>query len=102
MTPTKPTTIDAYIAGFPEDVRHLLEQLRATVKAAAPEAVETIKYGMPTLVQHGNLVYFAAFKNHLGFFAAPTSVAAFEQELAPYRQGKGSVSFPSISLYRWS
>lgn len=96
MAPTvpRPKNIDEYIAGFPADVQLILEQVRATVKAAAPAAAETIKYAMPTFTLNGNLVYFAAFKNHVGFYPTPTGVAEFKQDLAPYRQGKGSVQFP--------
>lgn len=94
LTQTKPRTVDEYIATFPADIQHLLEQLRATVTQAAPAAVETIKYGMPTYVLDGNLVYFAAFKNHLSFFAAPTSVQAFKEQLATYKTGKGSIQLP--------
>ena len=93
-TMEKSSTIDAYIASFPEDVQALLQQVRATIQKAAPEATETINYGIPTFKLHGNLVHFAAFKAHIGFYPAPTGLAAFQEALAPYKQGKGSVQFP--------
>jgi len=86
--------IDSYIAGFPEDIQKRLEQVRATIRKAAPKAEEAIKYAMPTFVLQGNLVHFAAFKNHIGFYPAPTGMAAFKKDLAPYKTGKGSVQFP--------
>ncbi len=89
----KPETIDAYIAGFPEDIQQMLQAIRETVQKAAPEAEETIKYDMPTYVLNGNLVFFAAFKKHIGFYGVPTGNAAFP-ELSAYKEGKGSVQFP--------
>jgi uncharacterized protein YdhG (YjbR/CyaY superfamily) len=74
-------------------VRVVLEQLRATVRAAAPEATEAIKYAMPTFVQHGNLVHFAAFKNHIGFYPAPSGIEAFKADLAVHDQSKGAIRF---------
>jgi uncharacterized protein YdhG (YjbR/CyaY superfamily) len=94
MTATKRTSIEAYIAGFPEDVQRILEQLRATIKKAAPDAEETISYTIPTFTLNGHLVYFAAFKNHIGFYAIPSGNKAFEKELSIYKGGKGSVQFP--------
>ena len=89
-----PQTIDAYIAGFPEDVQAILQQVRRTIHEAAPEATEAISYQMPTFKLHGNLVHFGAFKNHIGFYPVPSGMAAFAAELAAYKQGKGSVQFP--------
>jgi len=87
--------VDEYIKAFPKDVRDLLEKMRTTIKKAAPGAVEVISYQMPTFKLKGkNLVYFAAFKNHIGFYPVPSGVAAFKEELSPYKQGKGSVQFP--------
>lgn len=86
--------IDAYIAGFPPEVRQLLELVRAAIREAAPDAKETISYAIPTFAQHGNLVHFAAFKNHIGFYGTPDGHAAFATELSIYKQGKGSVQFP--------
>ncbi len=88
------TTIDAYIADFPESTQALLEQVRQTVREAAPDAEEAISYGMPTLKLNGNLVHFAAFKNHIGFYPAPQGLDAFKEELAGYKGVKGSVQFP--------
>ena len=73
-----PQTIDAYIAGFPEDVQAILQQVRRTIHEAAPEATEAISYQMPTFKLHGNLVHFGAFKNHIGFYPVPSGMAAFE------------------------
>lgn len=89
-----PTTIDEYIAGFPPDVQSMLGQIRKTIREAAPEAEETIKYQMPTFMLKGNLVYFAAFEKHIGFYPIPSGIEAFKAELAAYEQGKGSVRFP--------
>ena len=90
----KPKNIDAYIAGFPEDVQKILEHVRATVREAAPDAQEAIRYAMPTFILNGNLIYFAAFKNHIGFYATPTGHEAFKKDLSGYKTGKGSVQFP--------
>jgi len=87
-------TIDEYINTFPEDVRNILNELRQTIKEAAPEAEETINYQIPTFTLHGNLVHFAAFKNHIGFYPTPTGMEAFKKELSPYKGAKGSVQFP--------
>ncbi len=89
-----PQTIDEYIAGFPPDVRQILEQVRRAIREAAPDAQEAIKYRMPTFVLNGNLVHFAAYKNHIGFYPTPTGIAAFRKELALYKSAKGSVQFP--------
>jgi uncharacterized protein YdhG (YjbR/CyaY superfamily) len=88
------TSIDEYIAGFPEDVQKLLQELRVTIKVAAPEATEKISYGMPAFALKGNLVYFAAHKNHIGFYPAPRGINAFEEELSAYEGSKGTVQFP--------
>jgi uncharacterized protein YdhG (YjbR/CyaY superfamily) len=87
-------TIDEYIAGFPEDIREILEKVRETIRQAAPEATEKISYQMPTFYLNGNLVHFAAFKKHIGMYPAPSGVAAFQEELAPYVKAKGSIQFP--------
>jgi len=94
MAAAKPTTVDAYIANFPEEVQILLAQVRSTVKQAAPDAEERISYAMPGYYLNGHLVFFATFKNHVGFYATPTGHEAFAEELAKYKQGKGSVQFP--------
>lgn len=90
----QPATIDEYIAGFPPDIQEILQKIRAIIHEAAPEVEEAMKYRMPTFMLNGNLVYFAAFKNHIGFYPIPTGIEAFKQELSAYEQGKGSVQFP--------
>lgn len=87
-------SIDEYIATFPADIQKILQEIRATIKAAAPEAEEKISYQMPTFFLNGNLVYFAAFKNHIGFYPTPTGIEAFAQDLSQYKSAKGSVQFP--------
>jgi len=91
---TKFEDIDSYIASFPEETRKLLQQLRITISKAAPEAKETINYGMPTFTLKGNLVHFAAFKNHIGFYPTRSGIEAFKKELSVYEGAKGSVQFP--------
>jgi len=88
------TSIDEYIASFPADVQERLRQMRAAIREAAPEAQEKISYQMPTFFLQGNLVHFAAFKNHIGFYPAPRGIEAFKDELAAYEGAKGSVQFP--------
>ena len=88
-------TIDEYIEASPKDVQGILQRLRLTIRKAAPEAVETISYQMPTFKLNGKgLVYFAAFKNHIGLYPIPSGIEAFKKELSRYKQGKGSVQFP--------
>jgi uncharacterized protein YdhG (YjbR/CyaY superfamily) len=94
MTTAKPKTIDEYIAGFPEETQVILEQVRATIKKAAPDAKETISYAIPTFTLNGNLVHFAAFKTHIGFYSTPSGTDAFQEELSKYKTGRGSVQFP--------
>ena len=94
MNTTQPSTIDAYIAGFPPDVQAILQEIRRTIHAAAPGAQETIKYQIPTFTLNGNLVHFGAFKNHIGFYPTPSGTERFQQELSVYKSGKGSVQFP--------
>ncbi|MCC6281555.1 MAG: DUF1801 domain-containing protein [Saprospiraceae bacterium] len=94
MMQNAPTTIDAYIAEYPKDIQEKLEQMRTTIQQAAPEAIEAMKYAIPTFVLHGNLVHFAAFTHHIGFYATPTANEAFAKDLAPYKMGKGSIQFP--------
>jgi uncharacterized protein YdhG (YjbR/CyaY superfamily) len=86
--------IDKYIAGFPKDVQDILEKLRATIQKEAPDAEETINYGIPTFTLKGNLVHFAAFKKHIGFYPTPTGIEKFKNELSAYEMAKGSVQFP--------
>ena len=86
--------IDRYIMGFPMETQKLLMQMRAAIVKAAPEAIELISYGMPGYKYKGTLVFFAAFKNHIGFYALPTALIAFKEELSIYKSAKGSVQFP--------
>jgi uncharacterized protein YdhG (YjbR/CyaY superfamily) len=86
--------IDAYIATFPTEVQERLQALRAAIRAAAPQAVETFSYQMPTFNLKGNLAHFAAFKHHIGFYPAPSGIAAFQEALSRYKGAKGSVQFP--------
>jgi uncharacterized protein YdhG (YjbR/CyaY superfamily) len=89
------STVDEYISLYPPEVKALLMKIRALIKKKAPQAEERIAYGMPAYKLNGKpLVYFAAFKTHIGFYATPTGHEAFAQELSAYKQGKGSVQFP--------
>jgi uncharacterized protein YdhG (YjbR/CyaY superfamily) len=86
--------IDEYIAGFPRDVQQILQKIRTTIRRAAPQAEEAISYQMPTFRLEGNLVHFAAFKNHIGLYPTPSGTEKFREELSPYQTGKGSIRFP--------
>lgn len=88
------TEIDKFIAGFPEDIQEILKKIRQTIREAAPEAEETINYGIPTFTLKGNLVHFSAFKNHIGFYPTPSGIEEFKKELSSYEMAKGSVKFP--------
>lgn len=90
----KPRTIDEYIAGFPREIQVTLENIRKTVREAAPDAEERISYQMPTFTLKGTLVHFAAFRKHIGFYPTPTGIRKFKNELAGYEGAKGSVQFP--------
>ena len=94
MMTSKPKSVDEYIASFPVEIQEILEQVRQTIKKAAPDAEEKISYAIPTFALHGNLVHFAAFKNHIGFYALPSGNEKFQKELASYTVGKGSIQFP--------
>lgn len=87
------SSIDEYISDFPEETQNKLKEMRKVIHETAPDAIEKIAYGMPTFYQNGNLVHFAAFKNHIGFFPAPSGIDAFEEELSKYRTGKGTLQF---------
>jgi uncharacterized protein YdhG (YjbR/CyaY superfamily) len=89
-----PTTIDEYIAGFPAEIQAVLEKVRLTIREAAPDAQETIGYGIPTFTYYGNLVHFGAYKKHLGFYPAPRGIEKFKDELSVYEGAKGTVQFP--------
>jgi uncharacterized protein YdhG (YjbR/CyaY superfamily) len=86
--------MDEYIAGFSPDVQEILKKIRLLIKEAAPDAEETIKYRMPTFTLKGNLVHFAAFKNHIGFYPTPTGTEKFRNEISVYQGAKGSIRFP--------
>lgn len=88
------SNIDEYISGFPEEVQKRLQQIRKVIQKAAPEAVEAISYQMPTFKLNGNLVHFAAFNKHIGFYPAPQGIEQFKEELSKYKGAKGSVQFP--------
>lgn len=89
-----PDNINEYIEGFPDDVREILEKIRETIRKAAPKAEEAIKYQIPTFTQKGNLVHFAAYKKHIGFYPGSTGIERFKNELSAYEGAKGSVRFP--------
>jgi uncharacterized protein YdhG (YjbR/CyaY superfamily) len=91
---TAPKSMDDYIAEFPKDVQEILENIRRTIRKAAPDAEETINYQMPTFTLKGNLVHFAAYKKHVGFYPTPTGIEKFKKELSVYEGAKGSVRFP--------
>jgi uncharacterized protein YdhG (YjbR/CyaY superfamily) len=94
MKTNKPNLVDDYIAGFPPELQTVLEQIRQTIRKSAPGVSEKISYAIPTFDLNGTLVHFAAFKNHVGFYATPTGHEAFKSELSRYKEGKGSVQFP--------
>ncbi|MDC6361388.1 MULTISPECIES: iron chaperone [Flavobacteriaceae] len=92
---TKPENVDGYITGFPLEIQEKLNQVRKVIRKNAPDAVESIAYGMPAYKLHKKpLVYFAGYAKHIGFYATPTGHSAFEAQLSQYKQGKGSVQFP--------
>jgi len=94
MEKTPPyTTIDEYIAQYPENIQKILQQIRSVIKEAAPDATEKISYHMPTFYLQGNLVHFAAFKSHIGFYPVPSGIEKFKEELSQYKGAKGSVQF---------
>jgi uncharacterized protein YdhG (YjbR/CyaY superfamily) len=93
--------IDEYIAGFDVEIQKTLNELRNFIKTEAPEAIEKISYGMPTFYLNGNLVHFAAFKDHYGFFPSPSGIDEFGKELIPYRPGKGTLCFPFNKQIPW-
>jgi len=91
---TTPANIDDYIATFPDEMQVILEKLRQTIRKAAPDATEKISYQMPTFYLNGNLVHFAVYKNHIGFYPAPSGIVAFQDELKKYKTSKGAIQFP--------
>lgn len=94
MTSDKPTTIDEYIAGFPADIQKILQEVREAIRSEAPGASEKIGYGIPTFTLNGNLIHFAAFKNHIGLYPTPNGLEEFKEQLSGYKGAKGSVQFP--------
>lgn len=94
IKPDQTRNMDGYIAGFPEQIRKKLEEMRAIIRQAAPGAEETINYGVPTFKVNGNLVHFGGFKTHIGFYPTPSGIEAFKKELSVYEGAKGSVKFP--------
>lgn len=87
-------TINEYISEFPKDIQEKLENIRKTIQEAAPEATEKISYGMPTFYLNSNLVHFAAFKKHIGFYPTPNGIENFKDELSKYKTSKGAIQFP--------
>lgn len=92
----RPATIDEFIATFPEDVRQVLQQLRETIRRAAPAARETINYGIPTFTLNGNLVHFSAYPRHIGFYPGASGIERFKEELTAYPSSKGAIRFPLL------
>jgi uncharacterized protein YdhG (YjbR/CyaY superfamily) len=88
------TSIDEYIAAFPKETQKILKEIRAAIKAAAPNAEEKISYQMPTFFLNGNLIHFAAFKNHIGIYPTPSGTEAFKEEISRYQGAKGSIRLP--------
>ncbi|TGM75946.1 hypothetical protein EHR04_10325 [Leptospira levettii] len=94
MKSNKPGNIDEYIHSFPKDIQILLNHVREIIREEAPNAKEAIKYAIPTFIQNGNLVHFAAYKNHIGFYALPSGNIKFQKEISKFKSGKGSIQFP--------
>jgi uncharacterized protein YdhG (YjbR/CyaY superfamily) len=92
--PGFPSSVDEYIARFPADIQRILEEVRRIIREVVPDVEEVISYQMPTYRLHGNLVHFAAHKNHIGFYPTPSGIEAFVDELTPYQTSKGAVQFP--------
>jgi uncharacterized protein YdhG (YjbR/CyaY superfamily) len=91
---TTASDMDEYIAGFPPEVQVILQKIRGTIKAAAPDAQETISYAMPTFTLKGNLVHFGAYKKHIGFYPTPSGTEHFQEQISAYKAAKGSIQFP--------
>ena len=89
----KNNDIDNYIKNFPKDIQDILNKVRNTIKKAAPDAEETVSYGIPTFKLNGNLVHFGGFKNHIGFFPTPSGILKFKKELTPYKTSNGTIQF---------
>lgn len=93
--------LQAYIEGFPDNIQLLLNQLRDLIRRLAPAAQEAMKYGIPTFILHENLVHFAAYEKHIGFYPTPSAISAFKNELSSYKSAKGSVQFPLDQPLPW-
>ena len=91
---TKFKTVDEYLSAFPPPTRKILQEVRQTIKKAAPQAEEVISYNMPAFKLRGVLVYYAAYQKHIGFYPTPSAIKAFEKELSKYQSSKGAVQFP--------
>ncbi|MEH7384661.1 DUF1801 domain-containing protein [Bacillus sp. JJ1521] len=91
---TIPKSIDEYILQYPQEIQEILKTIRQVIKELVPNAEEKISYGMPTFALNGNLVHFAAFKNHIGFYPTSSGINTFKQELSGYKTSKGAVQFP--------
>lgn len=94
MNPTNPNLIDEYIANYPEPVQEILQKIRETIREVAPEAAEAIAYGIPTFKYHGNLVHFAAYKNHIGFYPTSSGIEKYKPKLSAYKLSRGTIQFP--------
>ncbi len=94
MITNKSDAIENYISAFPKETQKILQQVRSAIRKAAPAAEETINYGIPTFTLNGNLVHFAGYENHIGFYPTPSAIEAFKKELSIYKGAKGSVQFP--------
>jgi len=94
-------TIDEYIGTFPPEVQEILQEMRAVIRSAAPQAQEKISYGIPTFFLEGNLVHFAGYKKHIGFYPTPSGITAFSEQLSVYESAKGSVKFPLDKPMPW-
>ena len=94
MQTKTPKDIDEYIAGFPKDIQKILSKIRSTIRRAAPKAEEAISYQIPTFRLNGNLIHFAAYKNHIGLYPAPRAVEKFKKELERYGSSKATIKFP--------
>jgi len=93
-TSTKFKTVDEYISTFPASTKTILKELRKTIKQAAPQAEELISYNMPAFTFHGRLVYYAAYKKHIGLYPIPSAIRAFQKDLSDYKTSKGAIQFP--------
>lgn len=93
-------SLTQYVRGFPASTQKLLRQMRSTIRKAAPAATETMKYGIPTFYLNENLVHYAAFEHHIGFYPTPSAIRAFKTDLARYKSSKGLSNFPLASPFR--